>query len=377
MATRCCSYELQASCGHARAGVLHLTHGDVPTPAFMPVGTRGTVRGMTPGDLRATGASMVLANTYHLWERPGHELIGRMGGLHAFMSWDGPILTDSGGYQVFSMSDRVKLSEEGVRFHSPVDGDIRMLTPEVAVEIQETLGVDVAMQLDECLPHGADRDRAAESTDRTTRWLDRALAARRHADRTALFGIVQGGLFEDLRVAHAQAMVSRDLDGYAVGGLSVGEGADATRDMVAVSVAHLPEHKVRYLMGVGIPSDMVTAVRMGIDMFDCVVPTRAGRHGTAFTSVGKLTVKALRFAEDPGPLDPNCACPTCTGYSRAYLRHLAKSKELLGKRLVTLHNLWYLQHLMRRVRQAVLAGDAARLDALAVEAEVASANAPG
>ncbi len=377
MATRCCSYEVEARCGTARAGTLTLPHGTVRTPAFMPVGTRATVRGLTFDEVRATGAEMVLSNTYHLWVRPGHELIARMGGLHRFMSWDGPILTDSGGYQVFSMQEHVKLSEEGVRFKSPEDGDIRFLTPELVVEIQEALGVDVAMQLDECLVPDADRERARQSTDRTTRWLKRCLAARRHPERTALFGIVQGGMFEDLRAEHASELADLDLDGYAIGGLSVGEDPALGAAMVSAAEAHLPEDRVRYLMGVGIPSDMVEAVKRGVDIFDCVAPTRAGRHGTAFTSVGKLTVKAARFAEDPGPLDPNCSCETCTGYSRAYLRHLAKTRELLMKRLVSIHNLTYLASLMSRVRDAIVADDAVALDALHAEARVASVNGVG
>jgi queuine tRNA-ribosyltransferase len=377
MAMPCCSFECLATSGEARAGVLHTPHGDVPTPAFMPVGTRGTVRGLTFDEVRATGATMVLANTYHLWVRPGHALIARRGGLHRFMAWDGPILTDSGGYQVFSLAHRRTLSEEGVRFRSPEDGDLRFLSPELAVEIQEALAVDVAMALDECLEAGADRARTRESTDRTTRWLDRCLAARRHPERTALFGIVQGGFFEDLRRDHARTLVDRGLDGYAVGGLSVGEDPSRTGDMVSVSTAELPRDQVRYLMGVGIPRDMVDAVRRGIDLFDCVAPTRAGRHGTAFTSVGKLTIKAARFAEDDGPLDPNCGCPTCRTHSRAYLRHLAKTRELLGQRLVTVHNLTYLAHLMARTRAAVVADDPVALAALAAEAEVASVNASG
>lgn len=372
MSDRIARFDVHATCGEGRAGTLHLPHGTVPTPAFMPVGTRASVRGLSNRDLIDSGTRMVLANTYHLWVRPGHELIGRLGGLHRFMGWDGPILTDSGGYQVFSMADRVKLSEEGVQFRSPEDGDLRFLTPELAIEIQETLGVDVAMQLDECLDVGADRERAAASTDRTTRWLKRLLVARRQPERTAVFGIVQGGFFEDLRAAHAEELAALDLDGYAVGGLSVGEGRESTESMTLASTRHLPRDRVRYLMGVGVPRDLVRAVRRGIDLFDCVAPTRAGRHGTAFTSVGKLTVKAARFAEDDGPLDPNCSCETCRTASRAYLRHLVKMRELLPKRLVSLHNVHYLHHLLARTRDAIVTDDVAGLDALQVEAEVAS-----
>lgn len=377
MATRCCSYKLEAELGQARAGTLTVPHGNVPTPAFMPVGTRGTVKGLTPEEVSQTGAHMVLANTYHLWVRPGHELIQRQGGLHRFMNWSGPILTDSGGYQVFSLRDSVKLTEEGVKFRCPYDGAHRHLTPELAVQIQEALGVDIAMQLDECLVPDADRARAASSTDRTTRWLKRCLAARENPESTALFGIVQGGMYEDLRAAHAQELTSLDLDGYAVGGLSVGEDPQLGTEMAAISTAHLPNQKVRYLMGVGIPHDMVRAVRIGIDMFDCVAPTRAGRHGTAYTSVGKLTVKAARFAEDSRPLDPACSCYACTNYSRAYLRHLAKTQELLMKRLLSLHNLTYLARLMARCREAILAGDAAELNKIEAESVLASSPAPG
>ena len=252
MSARIATFELEASCGMARAGTLSLPHGQVRTPAFMPVGTRASVRGLTNRELRDAGTQIILANTYHLWVRPGHERIGRLGGLHRFTGWDGPILTDSGGYQVFSMADRVKLSEEGVEFRSPIDGDLRFLTPELAIEIQETLGVDVAMQLDECLDTGADRDRAAASTDRTTRWLGRLLAARTQPEQTAVFGIVQGGFFEDLRSAHAQELAALDLDGYAVGGLSVGEGAESTESMTLASTRHLSADRVRYLMGVGV-----------------------------------------------------------------------------------------------------------------------------
>ena len=372
MATRCCSFEVHGTLGAARAGVLRLPHGDVPTPAFMPVGTRGSVRGVSPAELRAIGSSMVLANTYHLWARPGHERVARLGGLHRFMAWDGPILTDSGGYQVFSLAHKVKLTEEGVRFSDPEDGARRFLTPELAVHIQETLGVDVAMQLDECLDADADRARAAESTARTTRWLVRALAARTRPEHTALFGIVQGGMFEELRRAHAEEIAALDLDGYAIGGLSVGEGTDRMRAMAAVAAAALPEGKVRYLMGVGLPNDLVESVRLGVDLFDCVAPTRAGRHGTAFTSWGRINVIAAKYAEDDEPLDPACGCPTCRTYSRGYLRHLLKAGEMLGRSAVSVHNLAYLHGLLRRARAAVLAGDVVALDAVEREGRVAS-----
>lgn len=377
MATRCCSYDSVATVGAARAGVLRTPHGDVPTPAFMPVGTRGSVRGVSPDALRSIGTSMVLANTYHLWARPGPERVARLGGLHDFMAWSGPILTDSGGYQVFSMADKIKLTERGVRFSDPLDGTRRFLTPELAIEIQETLGVDVAMQLDECLDAGADRDRAARSTERTTRWLKRGLAARRQPERTAIFGIVQGGMFEDLRAEHAQELADLDLEGYAIGGLSVGEGTEAMRSLAGVAAGALPGDRVRYLMGVGLPRDLVESVRLGVDLFDCVVPTRAGRHGTAFTSEGRLNIPSARYADDRGPVDPACACPTCTTYSRGYLRHLFKVGELLPRIALSIHNLAYLHGLLRRAREAICAGDEFALDALEVEGRVASVSQPG
>lgn len=371
MATPCCSYDLNATCGRARAGTLTLTHGSVPTPAFMPVGTRAAVRSLTPDQVKQTGAHIVLSNTYHLWERPGHERIGRLGGLHRFMDWDGPILTDSGGFQVFSLRKHVKLSEEGVRFTSQIDGTKRFLTPEVAIEIQETLGVDVAMVLDECIEWPATRERVADSTARTTRWLRRALAARKHADRTAMFGIVQGGVYEDMRRAHAEELTELDLDGYAIGGLSVGEGHADLIAMASLSAQFLPANKVRYLMGVGYPKDLVAAVRSGVDLFDCVLPTRSARHAQVFTSTGRLNIKNSRHKDADEPLDPSCACMTCQRFSRAYLYHLVKIREGLGDTLLTLHNLTYYQHLMARLRQAIVDDDPARLQMLADEAETA------
>ena len=375
MAMPCCSYELSATSGRARAGTLTLPHGSVPTPAFMPVGTRGAVRALTPGQIRSTGAHMVLSNTYHLWERPGHERIGRLGGLHRFMNWHGPILTDSGGYQVFSLRKHVTISEEGAKFTSQIDGTKRFLTPEKAVEIQETLGVDVSMVLDECIEWPATRERVVQSTARTTRWLHRALAARRAPERTALFGIVQGGVYDDLRAAHAQELTELDLDGYAIGGLSVGEGHGDLVAMASLSAAHLPDHKVRYLMGVGYPKDIVAAVRSGVDLFDCVIPTRSARHAQVFTSRGKLNLKNASHRDSDAPLDPRCACDTCQHYSAAYLHHLVKVKEGLADTLLTLHNLTYYQHLMARLRAAIVADDSAALDALAAEAEVAGTRA--
>jgi len=373
MATPCCSFELQGQLGKARAGTLTLPHGTVQTPAFMPVGTRGTVRGISSGELSDLGAQMVLANTYHLWVRPTAPLIERLGGLHKFMGWSGPILTDSGGYQVFSMRDRNKVSEKGVRIRSPEDGNWRLLTPEVAIEVQEQLGVDVAMAFDECLEQPADRERTIKSTDRTTRWLKRCIAARRHPERTALFGIVQGGLYDDLRAAHAQEIAELDLDGYAIGGLSVGEVKHRMHAMTELAADHLPTHKVRYLMGVGHPIDIVEAVLRGVDLFDCVLPTRSGRHGQAYTSVGRTNFRNRRWAESDEPIDPNCDCLACRTTSRAYMRHLIKCDELLGRRLLSHHNLHYYQRLVRRLRTAILANDEQAIADIRVEAARATA----
>ena len=360
-------YELLATANRdephvrARRGRLHLPHGVVETPAFMPVGTAGTVKALSPVDLRDAGAQMVLANTYHLWVRPGHELIEKLGGLHRFMDWSGPILTDSGGYQVFSLKDMRKVSEEGVKFRSPIDGVWRHLTPEVAIEIQEALGVDVAMAFDECIEWPADRERVIASTARTTRWLGRCLAARRRPERTAVFGIVQGGFYEDLRVAHAQELAAMDLDGYAIGGLSVGEPRDELFAAVGYTTPHLPVNKVRYLMGVGYPHDIVDAVIAGVDIFDCVLPTRSARFGSAFTSEGRVTIKHGRYRDDAQPLDASCPCYTCARFSRAYLRHLFTSNEILAPRLLTLHNVTFYQRLVARLRSAVEEGPGALL----------------
>ncbi|NOY27541.1 MAG: tRNA guanosine(34) transglycosylase Tgt [Oligoflexia bacterium] len=344
---------MHATAGAARAGVLKTPHGDVHTPAFMPVGTCGTVKGMTPVDLAAMDTEMVLANAYHLWVRPGHQTVQRLGGLHQFMGWSGPILTDSGGFQVFSLREMNKVTEQGVRFRAPLDGQYRTLSPELCVEIQEALGVDLAMALDECIEWPADRDRVARSTERTTRWLRRCLVHRRHPEATALLGIVQGGFEEDLRVAHAQQLVDMDLDGYAIGGLSVGEPKEQLLSMVAFTAPLLPVDKLRYLMGVGYPLDIVEAVMRGVDLLDCVLPTRSGRFGQVFTSKGRLNIKHARFREDPRPMDDACTCYACRSFSRAYLRHLFLSHEILAPRLLTLHNLTFYQQLMLRLRAAI------------------------
>ncbi|MEC8191542.1 MAG: tRNA guanosine(34) transglycosylase Tgt [Myxococcota bacterium] len=364
-------FTVEATAGAARTGTLQTPHGPVQTPAFMPVGTKGTVKGIVPEELREVGVEMVLCNAYHLWVRPGHGRIGELGGLHRFMNWSGPILTDSGGYQVFSLRHLAKVSEQGVKFRSPHDGQYRTLTPEVSVEIQETLGVDIAMAFDECIEWPAERDRVARSTERTTRWLKRCIAARRHPDRTALLGIVQGGFYDDLREAHAHEIVELDLDGYAIGGLSVGEPTDELLGMVETTTPHLPNDKVRYLMGVGYPVNLVDAVMRGVDIFDCVIPTRSGRFGYAFTSQGKLSIKHARYGMDQEPLDPACTCYTCRSFSRAYLRHLFQSNEILAPRLISLHNVAFYQSLMARLRAAIRSGPES-VAAVRAEAQIAT-----
>lgn len=364
-------FDEQARSGEARTGVLNTPHGPIQTPAFMPVGTKGTVKGLVPTELTDAGVEILLCNAYHLWVRPGHGLIEEVGGLHSFMNWDGPILTDSGGFQVFSLRHLNKVKENGVRFRSPHDGQYRTLTPEVAVEIQETLGVDIAMALDECIEWPAERARVGRSTARTTRWLKRCIAARKRPEKTALMGIVQGGFYEDLRVEHAQEIVALDLDAYAIGGLSVGEPTEQLLGMVEVTVPHLPKDKIRYLMGVGYPVNLVDAVMRGVDLFDCVIPTRSGRFGYAFTSQGKLSIKHARYAVDRNPLDPACTCYTCRSFSRAYLRHLFQSNEILAPRLLSLHNVAFYQTLMSRIRAAIRSGPEA-LTALRSEAQRAT-----
>jgi queuine tRNA-ribosyltransferase len=375
MATRCSSFEVLARAGAARLGCLTLPHGAVPTPAFMPVGTQGTVKGISPPELRESGTHIVLANTYHLWVRPGHETIRQLGGLHRFMGWDGPILTDSGGYQVFSLKEFCKVTEEGVRFRAPQDGEWRLLTPECAVEIQEALGVDIAMALDECIEVPATRERVGQSTARTTRWLHRCLLSRRAPERTALFGIVQGGLCPDLRRAHAEELAVLDLDGYALGGLSVGETHAEMLAMIEAAIPALPPDRPRYLMGVGYPIDLLHAVARGIDLFDCVLPTRSGRFGQAFTAEGRLTIRHARYRDDPLPLDPACRCYTCRSFSRAYLRHLFLGREILGPRLLTLHNLSFYHEFMAGLRAAISQGSAA-LEALTAPAARSSTVIP-
>jgi len=339
----------------ARRGRIKLAHGSIETPVFMPVGTRGTVKAMTPDELEGLGAEIILGNTYHLHLRPGEELIKNAGGLHKFSNWNRPILTDSGGYQVFSLADSRKISEEGVKFQSHIDGSYHMLGPESAVMIQQALGSDIMMSFDECPAADKPRDYVANSMDLTTRWAKRCLDART-SQTQALFGIVQGGVFEDLRIQHAEQLTAMPFDGYSIGGLSVGE---ATEDMYRITEAttpHLPEDKPRYLMGVGTPHNLIEGVARGIDMFDCVMPTRHARNGYLFTRKGRVVIKQARYKDDFGPLDEECNCYTCRNYSRAYLRHLYISKEILSMRLNTIHNLHFYLELMRQIRASIEAG---------------------
>jgi len=339
----------------ARLGRLVTAHGVVETPAFMPVGTQGTVKAMLPRDLKEMGCQILLGNTYHLYLRPGADLIRELGGLHRFMNWDGPILTDSGGYQVFSLGAMRKLSEEGVRFQSHLDGSFHLLTPENVIQIQEALGSDIAMVLDECIPHDANRDYVRDSTERTIRWAERCLKARNRGDQL-MFGIIQGGMHKDLREQCAREMNHMPFDGFAVGGLGVGEGEELLRAIAASTVGLLPKDRPRYLMGVGRPEDIVSAVSAGFDLFDCVLPTRNARNGTLFTSVGKVSIKRAEFANDPRPLDESCDCYCCRNFSRAYLRHLYMAGEILSSQLNSLHNLYFYHRLMERCREAIRQG---------------------
>jgi queuine tRNA-ribosyltransferase len=361
------SWQHEAQDGAARAGVLHTAHGEVPTPVFMPVGTAGTVKAMTADAVRATGARMVLGNTYHLMLRPGAERIARLGGLHRFMDWHGPILTDSGGFQVMSLSGLRKMDADGVTFQSHVDGSRHRLTPERSVEIQHLLGADVTMCFDECTPFPATHEQAATSMRLSMRWAARSREAFVSRAGHGLFGIVQGSVFPDLRAESVAALTDIGFEGYAVGGLAVGEGQEAMFTTLECTTPLLPGDKPRYLMGVGTPSDLIGAVQRGIDMFDCVMPTRSGRTGRAYTRGGVINIRNARHAEDDRPLDPGCACPACRGHSRAYLHHLFKANEMLGPMLLTWHNIQYYQDLMAELRAGILAGDlagtAARIEA--------------
>jgi queuine tRNA-ribosyltransferase len=351
------SFTLHATDGKARTGTIAMQRGEIRTPAFMPVGTAATVKAMKPEAVRQTGADIILGNTYHLMLRPGAERVARLGGLHQFMNWQRPILTDSGGYQVMSLSELRKLTEQGVEFRSHLDGSKHMLTPERSMEIQRLLGSDIVMAFDECPRADRSRDEIAASMELSMRWAKRSRegfdSGEEHAGRAALFGIQQGALHEDLRRISADALTDIGFDGYAVGGLAVGEGQEAMFGVLDYAPDMMPVDRPRYLMGVGKPDDLVGAVERGIDMFDCVLPTRSGRNGQAFTWNGPLNLRNARFAEDTGPLDERCACPVCTTYSRAYIHHLVKSGEMLGAMLVTEHNLSFYQALMQGMRDAI------------------------
>jgi queuine tRNA-ribosyltransferase len=345
-------FELLKQCGTARRARLTFARGAVETPAFMPVGTYGTVKAVTPEEVRASGAQILLGNTFHLMLRPGEKLIRELGGLHGFMNWSGPILTDSGGFQVWSLKELCKLTEEGVHFASPVNGDKVFLSPERSIEVQHALGADIIMQFDECTPHPATEKQARESMELSARWGGRCKT--RHGDASgALFGIVQGGMQVPLRTESLQRLKDIGFDGYALGGLSVGESEEERLHVLDGIAPSLPADRPRYLMGVGTPRDLVQAVGRGLDMFDCVMPTRNARNAHLFTSEGVIRLRNARYRADPAPLDPACDCPACQGYSRAYLHHLDKCNEILGARLNTLHNLHYYQRLMRRMREAI------------------------
>jgi queuine tRNA-ribosyltransferase len=349
-------YELIKTCKQtgARLGRVHTPHGSFDTPAFMPVGTLATVKTMSPEDLKEMGAGIILSNTYHLWLRPGHEIIREAGGLHKFMNWDRAILTDSGGFQVFSLSEFRKIEEEGVHFRNHMSGEKLFLSPEKAMEIQNALGSDIMMAFDECPPYPATYEYMQKSVERTSRWAERCLNAHSRPNDQGLFGIVQGGEYEELRKQSAKDLVSLDFPGYAVGGLSVGEPKDIMNRMLEHTTPLLPTNKPRYLMGVGSPDSLIDGSIRGIDMFDCVLPTRIARNGTLMTSTGRLVVKNAQFTRDFGPLDENCDCYTCRNYSRAYIRHLIKCDETFGIRLTSYHNLYFLLRLMEKVRQAIM-----------------------
>ncbi|MEC7819276.1 MAG: tRNA guanosine(34) transglycosylase Tgt [Pseudomonadota bacterium] len=354
------AFTIATTDGAARTGTIRMRRGDIRTPAFMPVGTAATVKAMKPETVRRTGADIILGNTYHLMLRPGAERVARLGGLHKFMNWNRPILTDSGGYQVMSLSDLRKLTEQGVEFRSHIDGSKHMLTPERSMEVQRLLGSDIVMAFDECPRADQPRDAIARSMEMSMRWARRSRdgfdAGGDHAENAALFGIQQGALDEDLRRYSADALTDIGFDGYAIGGLAVGEGQEAMFATLDFAPGQLPQDRPRYLMGVGKPDDLVGAVERGVDMFDCVLPSRSGRNGQAFTWNGALNLRNARFAEDQEPLDPRCPCDTCGTYSRAYLHHLVKAGEILGAMLMTEHNIAFYQHLMQTMRDAIAEG---------------------
>jgi queuine tRNA-ribosyltransferase len=339
----------------ARCGRLETPHGSIQTPVFMPVGTAGTVKTLSPEELKALGVEIILGNAYHLYLRPGHQLIAELGGLHRFISWDRPILTDSGGYQVFSLAELCKVTEEGATFQSHLDGSLHFFSPEFVIEIQEALGADIIMVLDECLPYPSSREATRDALDRTIQWARRSRQAHRRRDQV-LFGIVQGGFYPELRREATQRLLEVGFEGYALGGLSVGETPAMMREVVDQVVPLLPEERPRYLMGVGMPEDLLECVMRGVDMFDCVIPTRHARTGWLFTSFGRVVIKNAQYARDESPIDPACDCSTCRQFSRAYLRHLFMSQETLALRLNTIHNLHYYLRLMEQIRQAIREG---------------------
>jgi queuine tRNA-ribosyltransferase len=351
------AFDIAATDGAARTGTITMARGEIRTPAFMPVGTAATVKAMRPEEVRASGAEIILGNTYHLMLRPGAERLAKLGGLHRFMGWERPILTDSGGYQVMSLSELTKVTEEGVAFASHLDGSRHMLSPERSIEVQRLLGSDIVMQFDQLVPTTSTREQQREAMERSIRWAKRSREefdrGGAHTEAAAIFGIQQGALDETLRRASAEALTDIGFDGYAVGGLAVGEGQEAMLGCLDFAVAMLPSDRPRYLMGVGKPDDIVEAVVRGIDMFDCVLPTRSGRTGQAFTADGPLNLRNARFAEDQEPIEPGCPCPACAQFSRAYVHHLVKSGEILGAMLMTEHNLWFYQRLMQGLRNAI------------------------
>ncbi|ULA64866.1 MAG: hypothetical protein LZF86_190159 [Nitrospira sp.] len=339
----------------ARLGQLRTARAVIDTPTFMPVGSLGPVKGLEPEDLHSLGFRLMLNNAYHLYLRPGHKVVAELGGLHAFTGWPGAILTDSGGFQIFSLAKLCKITDEGVTFQSHIDGSTHFITPETAIEIEEALGADIVMAFDQCVALPASREAILEGVRRTTAWAKRCQASRRRSDQ-ALFGIVQGGLEADLRRLSAQELVALDFEGYAIGGLSVGESKADMYAMLDVTAPELPEAKPRYLMGVGLPEDLIEGVARGVDLFDCVVPSRHGRTGWLFTGFGRVSIKQAQFKQDERPIDPDCGCPVCKRYTRAYLHHLFNVKEMLGLRLNTIHNLWYFSDLMQRVRSSIERG---------------------
>lgn len=334
----------------ARRGVVHTPHGDIQTPVFMPVGTQATVKSMTPEELKEVNAQIILSNTYHLFLRPGHKLVEEAGGLHKFMNWDRPILTDSGGFQVFSLGQLRTIEEEGVTFQSHLDGSSKFMAPETSIEVQNSLGSDIMMCFDECCPYPSSHEYTEKSMERTTRWAERCLKANKNPEKQGLFGIIQGGFYEDLRKKSAEDLIKLDFPGYAIGGISVGEPKEEFLKMLYYTTPLMPKDKPRYLMGVGTPDYLIEAVLAGIDMCDCVLPTRIARHGTALTSKGKIVVRNATYERDFSPLDEECNCYACKNYTRAYIRHLVKTNEILGIRLLSIHNIKFLTNLMDKVR---------------------------